>query len=182
MVCKQGEFGKTLVELKVKVDELDAIRDKVKKLKPENIGIFDQTYTYFRASQGRLKMREINGKPEVQVVYYKRKDMKGPKRSDILLFAAKPSRIVKELLASVHGVWLVVEKRREIFRIKGTQIHLDTVKGLGNFVEFERPSKGTEYAIRKDREILEKLFVSFELNPGNLVRGSYSDLMEGQIK
>ena len=175
---KQGEFSKTLIELKVKVNELDTIREEVKKLKPENVGIFDQTDTYFRASHGRLKVREINGKPEVQVVYYKRKDMKGPKRSDILIFTAKPARIVKELLASVHGTWLVVEKRREIFRFKGTQIHLDTVRGLGNFVEFERPSKGTVYAIRNDREILEKLFVRLGLDSHNLVRGSYSDLIE----
>ncbi|MHB1908007.1 MAG: class IV adenylate cyclase [Nitrososphaerales archaeon] len=175
----RNEFAKTLVELKVKVEDLNAIRDRVQRLNPKNVGVFKQIDTYYGVKDLRLKVRETGDQSEVQVMYYKRENIEGPKRSDILIFEAKPATAVKDVLASVLGIRIVVEKKREIYRYKGTQIHLDRVKGLGSYVEFERPTKGDGASMHRDQKVLEELFTKLGLDSKRLEKGSYSDLIEG---
>jgi predicted adenylyl cyclase CyaB len=73
---------------------------------------------------------------------------------------------------------IVIEKVREIYQYQGTQIHLDTVKKLGKFIEFERQTADDPKSIEKDQQILEKLMEKLEINPSNLETLSYSDLVE----
>ena len=60
---------KTLVELKAKIDNIDKVREKILKLNAEFIGKFHQIDTYFNVPKGRLKLREVEGKPYAQLIY-----------------------------------------------------------------------------------------------------------------
>jgi predicted adenylyl cyclase CyaB len=75
-------------------------------------------------------------------------------------------------MTKVLGKKVVIDKTREIYRYKETQIHLDKVKDLGSFVEFERRLND----IQRDQEALVVLIKQFDLKKEGLVRGSYSDL------
>ena len=48
------------------------------------------------------------------------------------------AKAVLEVLGQVFPVKAEVRKTREIYRFQGVQVHLDTVKGLGKFLEFEK--------------------------------------------
>ncbi len=132
-----------------------------------------QTDTYFCVQNGRLKLRETVGqKPEL--IYYERDESSTASMQSnyTVLQLSEPS--LKDLLAKSLGVKAIVEKERRLLKLKNARIHLDQVKGLGQFLEFEVVSEGDDTG---DAKLLEKLkglagpFVAEEIN------SSYSDLM-----
>ena len=134
-------------------------------------GTFHQTDTYFATPRGRLKLREMGGRPP-KLIYYDREDQPDPKRSDILLHDTGNPETLKALLGGALGVTIIVEKTREIYHYQGTQIHLDNVEDLGTFIEFERPLKNPS----EDQKVLESLMRELDIDQNDLITGSYSDL------
>ena len=167
----------TIVELKVKVDNLEPFRKKLKSLKAEYVGIFRQVDTYYEVPQGRLKLREIEGENGTQLVYYERPDVKGPKQSQVFIIELSKPQFMKQFFNKVLLTKTVIDKQRAIYRIEGTQVHLDKVKKLGTYVEFERPNENTSETTQKAHEKLEKLIQTLGIKPENLQKGSYSDLI-----
>ncbi|HEY5539628.1 MAG TPA: CYTH domain-containing protein, partial [Thermoplasmata archaeon] len=72
-----------------------------------------------------------------------------------------------------------VRKTREIYRYRGVQVHLDTVAGLGRFIEFEKVLEAEADRESTWRE-LESLRSYFQIPPEDLMASSYSDLIEGR--
>jgi adenylate cyclase class IV len=58
---------------------------------------------------------------------------------------------------------------------EGVRIHLDEVEGLGEFLEFEAPVEASGEA--GARELVERLRAAFRIGAGDLVAGSYVDLV-----
>ena len=71
------------------------------------------------------------------LVAYARADTTDSRLSDYLLYPVADAPTLREALSRTLGVWVVVEKRRVLYRYGRTRIHLDTVAGLGAFVELE---------------------------------------------
>jgi len=165
------------LEIKAKVDSLDEVRKKVKGLKAKKVGVFWQKDIYFRVRNGRLKLREIKGLKTAQLVYYERENLPKPKKSYLLIAEVRKPKILKKILEKVLGVLVVVEKRREIYMWKGVKIHLDKVKGLGEYLEFEKPTKNTKKDLEKSRRLLTLLMREANLKKENLEKFSYSDLL-----
>lgn len=65
-----------------------------------------------------------------------------------------------------------MDKKREIFTSRNVRIHLDNVKGLGKYLEFEVIFN----SINTARKTLDKLIGHFKLDESAFIRGSYSDL------
>lgn len=166
-----------LVELKAKVENLYSARRELDRLKAPHIGTFHQIDTYFDVPEGRLKLREIEGRKEAELIYYEREDTAEPKKSSVFILRISEPKTFKVLLEKVLDKKVIVDKKREIYRYTGTQIHLDAVSGLGNFIEFERNSGGSAEDIRKDEEVLGKLMSELAIQEENLVKESYSDLV-----
>ena len=166
-----------LAELKARVDSLDTLRRELQEMKALHIGTFHQTDTYFEVPEGRLKLRETEGTQKAQIVYYEREDIPGPKTSRIFIIEPQEPEFFKDFLDKVLKMKVVVDKTREIYQRQGTQIHLDKVKDLGAFIEFERKTEGTPEAASKDREVLEDLMKTLGIKTEDLIRGSYSDLL-----
>jgi len=170
----------TLIELKAKVNDLGIIREKLTKLGAESTGIFRQTDFYFDTPKGRLKLREVEGKDEAMLVYYERKDEKGPKRSSVFILEIREPTVFKTLLNKILEIKATVDKIREIHRYQGTQIHLDTVKELGTFIEFEKETHNNPQAISQSKQALEKLMEKLGINSNELEKLSYGDLIQNK--
>jgi len=166
-----------LVELKAKVDNLEPIRSKLKALKAKHIGTFQQTDIYFDVPKGRLKLRQINNE-KTQLVYYERENISKPKRSDVFVMEIPNGKVFTALLKKILRVKAAVKKAREIYWHQRTQIHLDTVDSLGCYVEFERKTPNTLKEVEKNIKLLEKLMATLDINPENLEKKSYSDLVD----
>jgi len=174
----QSKFEHKMVELKAKVDDLDVVRRKLTSLGAQRIGTFRQTDIYFEVPEGRLKLREVEGNNQTELIYYKRQNIVSPKISDDLILKIQKPEDFKNLLKKLLKINIIVEKVREIYRYQGTQIHLDKVEKLGTFVEFERKTPADAQTIKRNQQILEKLMEKLGINPENLEKLSYSDLIQ----
>ena len=119
----------------------------------------------------------MKGDNEAELIYYERENVAGPKRSDIYILKIEKPGFFKALLKKTFKTKIVVDKIREIYQHRRTQIHLDTDKKLGTFVEFERETSADRDITWKDLQILEKLKEKLEISPENLERLSYSDII-----
>jgi adenylate cyclase class 2 len=167
-----------MVELKARVGNHDFLRKKLSALGAEHTGTFQQLDLYFKVPEGRLKLRTVKGDNKAELIYYERENIAGPKSDDAFILRVQEPEDLKKMLKKILAPLKVIEKVREIYQHQGTQIHLDTVKKLGKFVEFERQTSDESGMIEKDRLVLEKLMETLEINPSNLETLSYSDLVE----
>jgi adenylate cyclase class 2 len=174
----QQSFKHKMVELKAIVDDLDFLRKLLSALGATHAGTFQQTDSYFKVPEGRLKLREVKDDSVAELIYYERENIGGPKSDDAFILRVQEPEELKKTLKKILAPLIAVEKVREIYRYKGTQIHLDTVKKLGKFIEFERQTSDDSKSIEKDRLILENLMKELRIAPSNLESLSYSDLLE----
>ena len=167
-----------MVELKARVDELNVLRKKLSVIGAKYIGEVNQSDEYFVVPEGRLKLRTIKDSGTVELIYYERENIFGPKRDDVYILRVKESNELKSILKKILKPLIVIEKDREIYEYQGTQIHLDHVKNLGKFIEFERKTSDNQKSVEKNQRILKKMMEKFEIPPRNLESLSYSDLVE----
>ena len=124
------------VELKARLRSLDDAREVARRVANGRADQQDQVDTYFCCRQGRLKLREIEGRA-AQLIWYARADQPAARQSHyFLLEVSQPTRL-KEILGAALGIRCTVKKHREIYLCSNVRIHLDRVEGLGCFVEFE---------------------------------------------
>ena len=71
------------VEIKARCADPEQVRAVLRQRNASFAGLDRQVDTYFRAPQGRLKLRE--GNIENALIYYHRPNQAGPKTSDVLL-------------------------------------------------------------------------------------------------
>ncbi|MBS1251627.1 MAG: hypothetical protein MAG451_00660 [Anaerolineales bacterium] len=165
------------IEIKAKLEDLERARRTAGRLGAEHVATLQQTDTYFRVPRGRLKLREQEPGAD-QLVLYRRPDQPTPKVSDYQVVPVAESAGVRALLSDALGILTQVRKRRELWRLDNVRIHLDTVDGLGTFIEFEVmviDGRSEESC----RARAEELLASFNISQGDLVAGSYADLSPG---
>ncbi|MDP6702388.1 MAG: CYTH domain-containing protein, partial [Candidatus Latescibacteria bacterium] len=75
----------------------------------------------------------------------------------------------------IHGTWVEVEKTRQVWLWENVRIHLDDVKGLGQFVELEAVTE--EKGIEESHQRVETLMRALEISSDQLVEGSYGDIV-----
>lgn len=164
------------VEIKAKCVNHDQARAFLLSREAVHVGRDHQTDTYFRVKHGRLKLRE--GEIENALIFYEREDQAGPKSSRFMYYPTSPGTALKAVLARALGVMVVVDKRRDIFLIDIVRFNLDTVEGLGTFLEIEAGGAGEEADLdlfTQCKYYLEALGLEEE----DLVTVSYSDLLAG---
>ncbi len=163
------------IEIKARTGRLDKIREILKSSAANFVGIDHQVDTYFKVGCGRLKLRE--GNIENHLIYYERSDTLEPKKSSVILFKHNVDSNLKEILTKSIGVLIVVEKRREIYFIDNVKFHLDSVAGLGTFVEIEAIDEDGSIGNEKLLEQCKFFITKFGILKEDLVADSYSDLL-----
>ena len=168
-------FKHKMMELKARVGDHEFLRKKMSALGAEYVGTFQQTDLYFKVPEGRLKLREIKDSSTAELIYYEREKIAGPKNDDAFILRVQESEDLKKILKKILTPLVDIKKVREIYRYQGTQIHLDTVKKLGTFIEFEIES--SEQTEKRNIEFLRDLMSKLDITEKQLVKVSYSDLL-----
>lgn len=130
-----------------------------------------QTDIYYNVKTGRLKLRIIDGK-NGRLIFYRRANTSGKRVSNYYLSETSTPYELDSILTALYGKKVIVEKKREIFASKNVRIHIDNVKGLGKYLEFEVIFN----SIKTARKTLDELIGHFKLDESAFIRGSYSDL------
>nr|XP_046234584.1 uncharacterized protein LOC124053462 isoform X2 [Scatophagus argus] len=163
------------VEIKAKVSDPTQFAEKAAQLSQSEGTIIRQHDTFFNCSQGRLKLRDFMNKSG-QLIFYERPDTDGPKLSRYSISPTNDPSSLRAVLSDALGVKGEVRKERRLFLIGQTRVHMDTVEGLGNYMELEvvmRPEQTVEEGQQVAEDLMEKLGVSKE----SLVTGAYMDLI-----
>jgi len=168
---------KRLVEFKARYEDLGKARALLARA--EHVGTFRQIDTYFSLGERRLKLRTVQGREDGQLVYYERPDTGGVRESRVILASVPDARAVLDILSRIMPVQAEVRKVREIYRHQGVQIHLDSVEGLGKFIEFEKALDDESQRDEGQRQ-LESLRAYFQISDEDVMASSYSDLLEGR--
>jgi adenylate cyclase class 2 len=163
------------VEIKARAADLGPARTVLAARGARFVGLDHQIDTYFRATWGRLKLRE--GDIENALIHYQRDNTSGPKRSQVGLFPNPPGSTLKELLTAALGIDVVVDKHREIHFLDNVKIHLDLVHGLGTFVEIEAIDDDGTRSLETLRGQCEELMAALGIRDEDLLAVSYSDLL-----
>ena len=164
------------VEIKARVADLDAVEARARVIAtsgPEDIA---QDDTFFRCAEGRLKLREL-APGEGQLIHYHRADEAGPKVSDYVISPTGSPATLREALARACGIIGRVVKRRRLYLVGQTRVHLDRVEGLGSFVELEVVLEDSQ-SLEEGEAIARDVMARIGIGAAELVTGAYLDLLE----
>lgn len=159
-------------EIKIKLENAGHITSIRKSLKNYKPSVEKQTDIYYKVSKGRLKLRIINDKEGSLILYY-RAEAKGKRISNYIISKTRDYTELDSILTKQFGVLVRVTKSREIYIHKNVRVHLDTVKGLGKFLEIEIIYKDLNSA----RKQMKGLITLLDLDEKKFIKNSYSDLL-----
>jgi predicted adenylyl cyclase CyaB len=164
------------IEVKAHVRDMAALRQRVERMSDTPCQVIPQEDTFFNCPIGRLKLRRLSPQ-RGQLVYYQRRDISGPKRSDYQIFETADPAGLKRILVDAYGVRGVVIKNRSLYLVGQTRIHLDQVHNLGDFMELEvvlKPGQSDAEGEKIARRLMEKLGIEAD----DLIDTAYIDLFD----
>ncbi len=165
------------VEIKARVGDLSSLRERALALGARPAGVLAQVDRYFEIDGGRrVKLREIDG-TSFELIRYDRPESDAVRTSDYSVerFAAADPELVAW---RARDATCVVAKTRDLLLLDNVRIHLDRVERLGTFLELEAVVDDA-HDERTCREVVDWLLAAFDIEPGALLRASYSDLLRG---
>lgn len=164
------------LELKARCADLDAANARCLELGASEEGVLLQRDTYFTARSGRLKLREDPVRGAELIAYRRPDDPKVTESSYLLAPVITPGEMRGALSAALGDPLVVVSKRRRLFLWEGVRIHLDTVDGLGTFIELEAvlPDAGDTAAAQAK---IVRLRHELRIGDDDLMGGGYADLL-----
>ncbi len=163
------------IEIKARAADLAGQRARAEKLAGSGPEVLAQEDTFFRAKRGRLKLRRFDD-DRGELIYYERANARGPSESRYMILQTREAVTLRDALSKALGVSGVVRKRREVYHVAGTRVHLDTVEGLGEFIELEAvlgPDESQEDGRARVRALVDVLGIS----DGDLIDRAYIDLL-----
>ena len=161
------------LEIKAKFDNLNQLKKLLTALGAKQKETMHQIDTYFNVPQGRLKLREL-GKDLAYLIYYERGEKTTERWSNYYTYDVANPKEFKKFYERVLGVKVVVDKKRILYMYQNARIHVDVVKGLGNFMEIEvEVKKGDLQA----EALMKKLLTHLNIPRTDFIKKSYSDLI-----
>jgi predicted adenylyl cyclase CyaB len=165
----------TNVEFKARLRDLErahATAQRVSGCPPELIRQIDM---FFRCDHGRLKLRILDD-THGELIAYERNDETGPRRSSYdVVTTENPQALLKALQRALTPIGCV-KKRRSLYRIGQSRIHIDEVESLGSFLEIEVALPENQPEV-EGRRLAEGLLLELEINDSDLVADAYIDLL-----
>lgn len=168
------------LETKAPCGDPDGARDVLRRRGAVLVTVMGQHDVYFGTASGRLKLRTTwpldgsAGTASAVLIAYDRPSDAGARLSR---FWVVPVGDQEECLTGLTAVLhrrTEVRKRREVWRVGRTTLHLDEVAGLGDFLELETTTAdGADVARAEHAELAAALGVRAE----DTIAGSYADLV-----
>ncbi len=163
------------VEIKARVRDRTTLAACVAAIADGGPSLLEQEDTFFHSPRGRLKLRRLSA-AAAELIYYERVDSGGPKVSQYLRVPCPDAGALIEVLARSLGVRDVVRKRRILYHVGQTRIHLDAVEHLGDFLELEvvlRDDQDVADGVAIARDLMQRLGVKH----ADLIAEAYIDLL-----
>lgn len=164
------------IEIKARVPDMARLRHLAAEIATEGPWTLKQVDIFFHAHHGRLKLRTINGE-ESELIHYHRDDYAGPKTSTYARSPTPDPVGIRQILSAVLGELGEVRKRRTLYLVGQTRIHLDEVEELGSYMELEVVLRDDQTAADGEA-IAEELMRRLEIRRRDLCDGAYLDLFE----
>jgi predicted adenylyl cyclase CyaB len=166
----------TNIEIKAQVRNLTELRRRAETISDTPAQAIPQEDTFFNTQKGRLKLRQLTPN-HGQLIYYERPNQEGPKRSNFQVYETDDPEGLNALLNQALGVRGVVRKKRTLYLVGQTRIHLDEVEGLGEFMELEvmlHPGQSDS----EGQDIARDLMAKLGIQDNDLLEGAYMDLLD----
>jgi predicted adenylyl cyclase CyaB len=166
------------IEIKARIDNPASIAATAAKMAAGPPTLILQDDTFFACAAGRLKLRDfLDGTGEL--IFYRRANERGPKQSFYVRSPTASPETLRESLSLAYGQRGRVRKRRTLFLIGRTRLHLDEVSGLGTFLELEvvlQDEESFDQGAREANELMKTLAIGAE----QLVDCAYIDLLAAE--
>jgi len=137
-----------------------------------------QVDTFFNAPSGWLKLREAEGCPCELISYRRSVEDSGPRESDYDILRLEAAHELSSVLEHSLGILGIVEKQRALWLYRNTRVHLDRVKGLGDFLELETVLAGIDAG--EGTAESEEVIGLLELNKELFISVPYLELLQRQ--
>ncbi len=167
----------TNIEIKARVMDLEDLRRRVEAVAGPPAALLNQEDVFFPSPKGRLKLR-TEATDNGQLIYYERADTAGPKASYYLLARTPDPGALRDVLAAAWGISGIVRKRRWLYWVGQTRVHLDAVEGLGSFMELEVVLRSGQ-SEAEGQAIAAELMDRLGIEQAALLDGAYLDLLSG---
>src|SRR3954470_5890209 len=105
--------NKLNVEFKARIEDIDAMRARLRTLNPRELGLDHQRDIYFSVPEGRLKLRE--GGIEQSLIFYRRSNQASTRDSHVVFATVENTAELRSVLTAALPVLGMVEKDREIY-------------------------------------------------------------------
>jgi adenylate cyclase class IV len=163
------------VEIKVRVESLDAVHQRAAALSGAALELIEQDDVFYAVASGRLKLRRF-ADGSAELIHYERPDGSGARLSDYERVAVgEAAEALHRVLVRGLGVRARVRKQRWLARVGRSRLHLDRVEGLGDFVEIEVVLEDTECEA-DGRQVAEQLLAALGLAEAPRLATAYADL------
>ena len=166
------------VEIKARTRDLGRIEDLLRSRGAEGPTDLVQVDVFFRAANGRLKLRKF-GDGTGELIQYQRADREEPGESRYTRVPAPEPELLERALAESLGVRGVVEKERRLYLLGPTRIHLDRVRGLGEFLELE-VVLAPDQPVSEGVVIADRLASILGIDESDRIACAYIDLLSGE--
>ena len=163
------------IEIKARVADMDALAARAAAIADGGPTEVPQDDTFFRCDNGRLKLRAFED-GHGELIFYRRPDAGGPKVSFYVLSPTDSPDTLREALTLSNGQEGRVVKHRTLFLVGRTRVHLDRVRGLGDYMELEvvlADGESAEDGVREAHALMARLGIAQD----SLVTGAYHDLL-----
>lgn len=184
------------VEIKVRVDDPEKLRRRAAAAAAAVEGrasaeaapiVLRQHDTFYHVPGGRMKLRRSgDDPPSAELILYERTDGAELRESRYVRLlpadGASPSAReddVSILLGRMFPVRGVVSKRREVYLIGQTRVHLDSVEGLGDYAEVE-VVLNTDQSVEWGRKVGGEIIAALGLEGAPVEPRAYIDLLEAK--
>lgn len=164
------------IEIKARIEDRGPLEATVAAIADDGPTDFHQQDVFFRCDAGRLKLR-VHSFRQAELIFYQRPDQAEAKESFYVRTPIGDPASLRETLKLAFGELGEVNKRRTLYLVGRTRIHLDRVDGLGDFLELEvvlhdgeNPADGVQEA----KELTARLGVA----DGQLLERSYFEMLQ----
>jgi len=163
------------VEIKARIDSVEALASRVAAIADQGPIRIDQDDSFFRCDSGRLKLRSFSS-TDGELIFYRRANEQGPKECFYIRTHTADPDGLRECMSLAYGQVGRVVKHRTLYLVGRTRVHLDRVKGLGDFLELEvvlDEDESVEVGVIEAHSLMAQLGIA----PDQLIDTAYVDLL-----
>ena len=163
------------VEIKASVPDITDLMEKAAGLAGADPSVIHQDDTFFGCDRGRMKLRTFP-QGHGELIFYRRANAEGPKTSFYDITPTHDADRLRNTLSLAYGQVGRVIKKRTLYLVGRTRIHIDQVQGLGNFMELEVVLHDGEDESAGTKEAHE-LMTALGVQNSSLIDRAYVDLL-----